>query len=133
MFSSKFLQATKMLMSNGSLTNPALVRYSSTGSGSDADKCAGYSGKPTGKCAKKVAMGCRTPNASVKCVSLSMEVPCEKIKPLFPSFLEMLQSQDVFHLQKSCPNECCCLANYISLKKINKISWTDLIHVKTRC
>lgn len=130
MFSSKFLQATRTMTSNGVLKN---LRFRSTASDNDADKCVGYSGKPTGKCAKKVAIGCRTPNASIKCVSLSMEVPCEKIRPPFPSFLEMLQAQDVFHLQKSCPNECCCLSHYIPPKKINKISWEDLIHVETRC
>lgn len=132
MFSSKFLQASRALMAHGTLKNPNLLRYMSVNN-SDVDKCAGYGKKPLEKCSKKVATGCRTPNASVKCVSLSMEVPCEKIKPPYPSFLEMLQAQDVFKLKKNCLNECCCLSSFSSTKKEVKISFTDLSQVETRC
>lgn len=134
MITSKFLRATTRLLANGTSKNPAFIRFKSIGGFlNDSDKCMGSSGKPTGKCTKKVAPGCRTPNASVKCVSLSKETPCEKIRPPHDSFLEMLQAQDVFKLQKSCPNECCCLVHYIPRKNRIKISWTDIRHVVTRC
>lgn len=132
MFSSKFLQASKSLMARGIFKNATSLRYMSVAN-SDVEQCAGYGTKPLSKCMKKVATGCRDPNASVKCVSLSTEVPCEKIKPPCSSFLEMLQAQDVFKLQKSCPNECCCLQLLSSTKKPVKISFEDLNQIETRC
>lgn len=130
MFSSKFLQASKMLMANGVLRNSTAVRYMSIDK-NDVDKCVGYN-RPLSKCVKKVASGCRTPNASVKCVSLSIEVPCEKIRPPFESFLEKLQAQDIFKLQKHCPNECCCLESD-TVKNPAKISFSDIKQVESRC
>lgn len=135
MFSTKFLQASKTLMAQGrtigASRNSITLRHMSFDK-SDVDKCVGYGQKPLSKCVKKVATACRTPNASVKCVSLSIEVPCEKIRPPSPSFLEKLQAQDVFKLQKHCPNECCCLETDI-IKNPLKISFSDIRHVEARC
>lgn len=130
MFSSKIFRATRTLLTT--LKEPSALRHKCTESASsNFDTCVNLSGK-TGKCTKKVALGCRTPNASVKCVSLSKEVPCKRVRPQFSSFLEMLQAQDVFKLRKNCPNECCCLTGFIS-KKRSKISFTDLKQLETRC
>lgn len=131
MFPSKFLQANRALIARTIVKSPTSFRFMSIDS--DVDRCAGYGNKPFSKCTKKVAQGCRTPNASVKCVSLSIEVPCEKIKPPCQSFLEMLQSQDVFKLQKHCANECCCLSLSTPIPKPVKISFADIRQVESRC
>lgn len=132
MFSSKLVQTSKLLLANGVKRNPNSLRYMSLDIG-DADKCAGYGNKRMGRCAKKVAVGCRTPNESVKCVSLSIEVPCEKIRPPFPSFLEMLQAQDIFKLQKTCRNECCCQAHFRSMRRPLQTDFFDMIHIESKC
>lgn len=130
MFSSKLLQASRILMANGTLKRPISLRYMSV---DNTDTCVGYGKSPLAKCSKKVATGCRTPNASVKCVSLSMEVPCKKISAPSSSFLEKLQAQDVFKLQKNCRDECCCQAYLTSIRKPLQISFTDIKQIETKC
>lgn len=119
-------------MTTGAFKNPTSLRFMSVND-SDVNKCVDYGKTPSPKCLKKVATACRTPNASVKCVSLSMETPCERIDAPAESFLEMLQAQDVFKLQKTCLNECCCQAYFTTIRKPLKTNFTDVIQMESRC
>lgn len=119
-------------MATGAFKNPTSLRFMSVND-SDVNKCVDYGKTPSPKCLKKVATACRTPNASVKCVSLSMETPCERIDAPAESFLEMLQAQDVFKLQKTCLNECCCQAYFTTIRKPLKTNFTDVIQMESRC
>lgn len=129
MFSTKFLQVSKCGQVLSTIPKPVSIRYKSTIKKNDEEKCGSFMGK-TSRCPTKVSPGCRTPNDSVKCVLKSKEVPCEKIKPPSPSYLEMLLASGG-HVQKSCENECCCLSIFVPRKKLTKLSWTDIRHIES--
>lgn len=124
MFSSKFLQVTKSMLPSGSLITP---RFKSTYQMKEpAEKCLNHFKAIEDSCVKKEGLGCRSANSSIKCVHVSPERICEKIKAPKESYREMLLSAKV-RVRRPCVNECCCLADFVHKARKFKIEMDDVV------
>lgn len=118
MFSSKLLQITKN-PSNLSMPQRLKSNYQMK---ETADKCVTCFQGIRNSCVKKEGKGCRRASSSIKCVKISSERICEKIRPPTMSFREKLHSENR-HIRKPCPNECCCMDYFVDKVKDCKLKY----------
>lgn len=89
------------------------------------EKCLNHFKGIEDSCVKKEGLGCRSANSSIKCVHISPERICEKIKAPKESYREMLSATSS-HIRTPCRSECCCLENFVHKKYESKISMNDV-------
>lgn len=122
MFSSKLLRLT----TNPSKLSTAYRSKSNYQMKEPVDKCVNHFRGIKKSCAKKEGSGCRSANASIKCVPISPQWICEKIEAPKLCFRDMLLATKQ-HLYRHCMNECCCLDNFVHKVKYSKIMLNDVV------